>query len=110
MIEAEGAVPRMTEEELLRAIGDALTLTRRRWHHVRRSDLARVMGTQGLPDVLAIVGDTLHAWELKTEDGRPTPEQIGWLRGFRGVRSIDAQIIRPEDLDTVLDQLLRGRT
>ena len=100
---------RMTEDDLLSAIGDALTITGRRWMHVRRSDRALSMGAPGFPDVLAVVGDRLIAWELKAAYGAMTADQGAWLRALSGVRRIDARLIRPDDLDACLDGIVRSR-
>jgi hypothetical protein len=99
----------MTEDELLTAIGDALSLTGRRWMHIRRSDQAVSMGTRGFPDVVAVVGDTLLLWELKGETGVRTPEQVWWANGLQGCRRVQYRLVRPDDLDSVLGILLAGR-
>lgn len=44
----------MTEDELLAAVTDALTLFGYRWTHHRRSDRAQLMGQPGFPDVFAV--------------------------------------------------------
>jgi hypothetical protein len=99
----------MSEDELLSAIAGALELTGRRWHHDRRSDLARQMGTPGFPDIVAIDGETLLAYELKTEHGQPTGEQVAWLRALSGVRRVEVRLIRPAELDEILERIVRGR-
>lgn len=92
----------MTEDDLLVAITDALTLTGWRWSHVRRSDRALSMGYPGLPDVLAIRGKRVLAWELKSARGRVTDPQRLWLEVWERVGA-DARVIRPIDLDAVLE-------
>lgn len=94
----------MTEEELLIAITDALTLFGWRWMHLRRSDLARVQGSQGWPDLIAIHPDRrlAMALELKTHTGRPTEDQAAWL-AFLNLAGIPARIVRPMDLDLILE-------
>lgn len=92
------------EESLLQAITDALSLTGWTWQHIRRSDLAIVQGTAGFPDLIAIRDGTLLAIECKTETGRPTYEQVLWLRSFRSIAGFRtyALIVRPTDLDELL--------
>lgn len=90
-----------SEDELLATVTEALTLCGWRWQHVRRSDLAIVQGTPGFPDVIAVRGPMVLALELKREDGRPTGEQVAWLRAL-GAAGILAAIVRPSDLDDLL--------
>jgi hypothetical protein len=97
----------MTEDELLSAIADALAITGRRWHHDRRSDLALQQGTPGFPDILAVIGDTLLAYELKTATGQLDHAQGAWQRAMSGVRRVEARVIRPADLDQVLERIVR---
>lgn len=96
-----------TEDELLIAVTDALTLCGWRWMHVRRSDLAVVMGSQGWPDVVALRGGLGLALELKSTAGRPTGEQVAWLRELRAA-GLSALVIRPDDLDDLL-RVIVGR-
>lgn len=99
----------MTEDELLSAIADALAITGRRWHHDRRSDLARQMGSPGFPDIVGVIGDTLLAYELKTATGQLDHAQAAWQRSLSGVRRVEVRVIRPDDLDQVLERIVRDR-
>ncbi len=96
----------MTENELLVAVTDALDLFRWTWFHDRRTDRAQHMGDAGVPDILAIKGTRLLAWELKSAKGKVTPEQQLWLNAWQDVGA-DARVVRPADLDDVLE-VLRG--
>lgn len=92
-----------SEDDLLLAVTQALTLCGWRWMHLRRSDLAIVQGSQGFPDIIAIhEGRGLAmALELKGDRGTPTGEQSAWLRAFARV-GIEARVLYPRDLDAIL--------
>lgn len=96
----------MTEDELLIGITEALTISGWRWTHIRQSNGITV-GMSGLPDVVAVhpTRGLAIAWELKSETGQPTPDQLGWLHGFRGA-GVDARLVRPSDYDVALDFIL----
>lgn len=42
--------------------------------------------------------------ELKTDQGRPTPEQVAWLAALEAA-GVDAKIWRPSDLDEIVATL-----
>jgi hypothetical protein len=101
----------MTEEELLKAIMDTLLLryaTSRDAvaQHIRRSDRAIVQGLPGLPDIVGVVGTTLIAWELKTDAGALRREQLEWRQALDRVDGIDVRVIRPADLDGIIEEVL----
>lgn len=54
----------------------------------RRSD-------PGFPDIVAIRDNRMLAIELKTVRGKPTSEQLAWLDALRGVKVVDAFVLRP---------------
>ena len=98
----------MTEDELLSGITDALTLSGWTWTHILRSD-GVTMGHAGLPDVLAGKGGIVLAWELKTETGTPSHDQLRWLLALGGHPiNLDARIIRPSMYDAALRVILEG--
>lgn len=102
------------EDDLLVAVTDALALRTGFhpadvWQHNRRSDLSQLMGVAGIPDVVGVVGSTLIAWELKAERGIVSADQARWARALARVESIDLRIVRPRDLDGLLEDLLRDR-
>lgn len=98
----------MTEDELLLGITEALTLAGWRWTHIRRSD-GVTMGHAGLPDVIAAspTRNVVLAWELKTERGIISGDQLAWMLALDGP-GIDARIIRPAIYDAALEVILRG--
>jgi hypothetical protein len=102
------ATPRMTEDELLAGITEALTLAGWRWTHIRRSDTV-TMGMSGLPDIIAahVMRDVVLAWELKSEHGTLSGDQAGWLTVLRNV-CVDARVIRPVDYDRALQVIIGG--
>lgn len=95
----------MSESQLLDTVTEALTLYHWRFTHHRRSDRAILMGQIGFPDVVAVRGRFLIALELKTEQGRVTPEQMAWLDAFNECPAVTAMVIRPRDLDLLLGLL-----
>ena len=66
-------------------------------HDSRRS-------TPGFPDLVLLRGDQCLVYELKTARGRIRPEQTAWLAAFNEA-GIPARIVRPADLDDVLQEL-----
>ncbi len=98
----------MTEEELLAGVTDALTIGRWDWTHARRSDLAQLMGTPGVPDIFAVSGERgmLLALELKSDHGQPTRDQARWLTRLSKARHVDARIVYPDLYDALLRELV----
>jgi hypothetical protein len=96
---------RMTEDELLAGVTDALTMAGWRWTHPRRSDLALMQGDPGLPDIIAVhpTRGIFLAWELKGTGGRPSASQVEWIAGLAAPRvRVDARILYPTDYDRAL--------
>jgi hypothetical protein len=103
----------VTEDELLDALLDTLLIRRAIGRdtvaqHVRRSDRAIVQGVAGMPDILGVVGRTLIAWELKTATGLLAQDQWEWQTRLEGVDAVDVRVIRPADLDQLVDEILKG--
>ena len=73
----------MTEDELLTAATEALTLFDWRWTHARRSDRALTMGHPGLPDIIAVKGGRVLFCEVKSQAGRLSPDQVLWLDALK---------------------------
>lgn len=109
---ATGLAARMTEDELLDGIAGALASGGWLYQHVRRSDLAVLMGHVGFPDIVAVHGERglFAMFELKTERGRVEAWQQRWLDALVAA-GIDARVIRPADYDALLPWILgdRGR-
>jgi hypothetical protein len=61
---------------------------------------------RGCPDIAILYKDTLEFWEIKTETGKLTPDQIRWHERWSGA----VRIIRSvEDANTRLAQIaLKG--
>lgn len=102
---------RMTEDDLLAGILDAMRLAGWRAMHIRRSDLAIVQGNQGWPDVFATPprdGPAL-AIEAKSDTGHLRTEQGAWLvRLIQG--GVTAAVVRPTDYDRALELILAGNS
>lgn len=69
--------------------------------------------TAGLPDLLFWHPGrpgVLHAWELKTLTGTPTPKQRAALAHLATVPGVDARIVRPPDWPALRDHVLLAST
>jgi Holliday junction resolvase len=71
---------------------------------------------EGYPDIVAIRGGEMVAWELKTVQGRTTAAQEAWLAGFRAFgeahglgRWLDVRVVRPSDMAECIERLTGGR-
>ena len=96
----------MTEEELLIAVTDALTIFGWRWSHIRRSDRAITMGHPGLPDIIAARHGRLKFYELKTAKGQLTQDQFAWQLDMPpNSYAVEYRLVRPADLDDVIQSL-----
>lgn len=96
----------MSEDELLTAITEALTLYGYKWTHHRRSDKALLMGHPGVPDIIAVRGGRVKLIELKTEKGQLTAEQWAWLHEAEpNSWHVSWHVYRPSDLDMALREL-----
>jgi hypothetical protein len=62
----------------------------------------------GFPDVVMVRGDRIEAWELKSEHGRPTAEQLRWLHAWDEAGAATA-IYRPSDLEEIKRVLSGGK-
>ena len=96
-----------TEAALQAAVIDLAHLTRWRVHHSLRVQDARgrhrtpIQGDPGAPDLLlARAGVVLHV-ELKSERGRPTPEQVAWGEAIGDTH----RLWRPRDWPTIAETL-----
>jgi len=94
----------MTEDELLKAITDAMTAHGWIWTHHRRSDRAQLMGHPGLPDIIAARGRRAMALELKSAKGKVSEDQRKWLAVLSDA-GLEAEVVRPDDLNRVLEWL-----
>jgi len=95
----------MSEDDLLLTITEAATLLGWRWHHVRRSDVALQMGQAGFPDLVMAKAGRILFLELKAEAGVVTSDQRRWLEALDGGNRWIATVVRPADLDRVLEWL-----
>lgn len=99
---------RMTEDDLLSGLTDALTLGGWRWTHILNSR-GVTMGYSGLPDIIAAHPSfrVNLALELKDDKGQPTPDQVAWLHALHDKPTV-AKIVRPDDYDLMLRVILAG--
>lgn len=100
----------MTEDELLEGVTDALTMGGWLWTHARRSDLALMQGSPGVPDLFAVHGELgrLLAMEIKGDHGQPTPDQSRWLVALARAH-VDARLVYPDQYDALLVELVGER-
>lgn len=96
----------MTEAEFQQRVIDTAKLYGWMVHHTRTARTGNgwrtpIAGDKGAPDLLlARRGVVIHS-ELKTDRGRPAPEQVAWLKAIGDT----ARLWRPRDWEDVLDQL-----
>lgn len=101
----------VTEDQMYAALARAARLGG--WlfihHHDSRHSAA------GFPDILAIRGGELLAWECKRERGKTTPAQDAWLAGFQAFIEAhdlagfcEARVVRPADLAACIARLTGG--
>ena len=64
-----------------------------------------VRNAPGWPDLLLLRDQTLVVVELKSDRGRVSPEQEGWLTAFRRVARVVVCVWRPRDLEDVIRRL-----
>lgn len=95
----------MTEAALERAVEEAATLSRWRVYHTRDSRGSN----PGFPDLVLVRRGRLIFAELKTERGRVSPDQKGWLEALefvgdlvqmphdRGEVGVEVYVWRPAD-------------
>jgi hypothetical protein len=94
----------MTESDLLDAITEAATFCGWRWFHLANDQRTVFRGHVGWPDLFMVKGSRVLALELKRQGNKPTGSQTAWLDALNQT-SIQAHVIYPDDLDTVLEWL-----
>jgi hypothetical protein len=103
-------VSMVTEAELQRLVVDAATFggwTVAHFGHARAADGWRTPArydAAGFPD-LVLVRDRVLFLELKSARGRLSAAQNKWIAAL-GAAGADARVIRPADLDAIVDELL----
>ena len=98
-----------TEDDILTGIIEAMLLTGWRVMHIRRSDRALVMGSQGFPDIIATPphGGPVLVIETKSANGRVTDDQAAWLVAFAQA-GVTAAVIRPDGYDRAVNLVIVG--
>ncbi len=61
----------------------------------------QMQGDVGFPDWVMVRGDRLVFAELKSANGKATPQQVEWLQALDRVEHVTAQLWRPHDLDAI---------
>lgn len=96
----------VSEDDLLTTITEALTWFGWTWCHWRRSDKALLMGSPGVPDIIAARRGRVKFIELKAEKGELTPEQWAWLHATEPKSwHVSWHVYRPSDVDRALKEL-----
>lgn len=90
-----------TEQQLQRAITDALSVYGWLWFHTHDSRHSPA----GFPDIIALKGNRCLVLELKSATGLLTPAQSSWLAAWRHILGAEVHVVRPADLDTILEVL-----
>lgn len=102
----------MSEDELQAAICELLDLFGWRWMHQRPARTSKgwrtaISGHKGFPDIIAVRGSRIVTIELKSEKGRPTPDQDawGWALAKAGAESY---VWHPSNLPSIAKILQKG--
>lgn len=110
--------PAITEEQFSGQVEDLLKLYGWRWCHFRPAITEKgwrtaLSGDKGLPDIIAVRPPRLIFAELKSEDGRLSPEQKEWLKDLDICRQAtpfhkahEVYLWRPSDYDEI-EEILR---
>ena len=102
----------MLEADLQPVLADAAELGGWRRAHFRPARTAHGWRTAGqyeaagFPDLILVRGRDLLAWELKSERGRVSVDQLDWLSALAEVSVVDARVIRPADIDDCIARLV----
>ena len=106
--------PRMTEAQLQSAVMELARVLGWRAVHFRpaidRSGRwsTPTQGAIGFPDCVLVRGTRLVFAELKSTDGRVSPQQAAWLRDLY-VAGVEAYVWRPSSwLDGTIEETLRS--
>jgi len=106
----QALIDNMTEAELQKTVTDALTALGYVWTHFQAARarsgrwLTPLTGDPGFPDVIALRAGVGWALEFKSQKGRATLGQLGWIAAFRRA-GFQSYIIRPDELDWLLESL-----
>lgn len=102
----------LSEKVWLAQVRQMASLYGWRTYHTHRSDHSE----PGFPDLVLVRANPRSDWgsydlifaELKTERGKLTGPQHGWLEDLRRVPGIRAEVWRPSDRETVRALLEQG--
>ena len=92
----------MTEDDMRERIREAAEIGRWKWYHPRDSRRS----TAGWPDDVLCRQGRLWCLELKRQGKNPTKAQQEWLIELTTVPGVRASVIRPEDLDRLVELLV----
>ena len=96
------ALSAMTEDDMRERIREAAGLGGWKWYHPRDSRRS----TAGWPDDVLCRQGRLWCLELKRQGKSPTKAQQEWVRELATVPGVRASVIRPEDLDRLVELLV----
>lgn len=65
--------------------------------------------TAGLPDLILIRGAVLLWLELKTEKGKESGAQKAFIKRLQQVKYVSADVVRPHDMDRIVQVLTSKR-
>lgn len=55
----------------------------------------------GWPDLVLCRGTQAIFWECKTEKGKMSDAQMEWIQALQNIKTVEASMIRPSDLDVI---------
>jgi len=90
----------MNEKQFAAQIRDLAIILNWRYYHTWNS----LHSASGYPDVTLVRGSRLILAELKTDKGKVTPQQQGWLDALKETKA-EVYLWRPADFDNILEIL-----
>src|SRR5262249_28129373 len=111
---SKSTLPRQSEAAFTAQVLQLAALYRWRCYHARAGRTARGWrtpvqgkGAAGFPDLVLCRGEMVLFVELKSDQGRTTPEQDRWLQGLRAAGQ-QAAVWRPRDFAAIQHILTDG--
>lgn len=88
----------ITEKQLESQVKDLAKMFNWMYYHTWRS----IHSPAGFPDCVMIRDDRIVVAELKSERGKVTPQQEGWLKAFKATGMAECYLWRPSDFDEIV--------
>lgn len=101
----------MTEAQFASAVEDLLEIYNWKWCHFRPAETKKgwrtpLSGHKGLPDYIAVKNGRLLMFELKSDTGKISLNQMEWLNLLRKTKA-EVYVWFPSDWDQLQEVLMR---